>query len=176
MTEDVRHSPSPQSQQLPRHQDPQRQCRVQTDHLMEQPNYEPWDTHQSCDPPESSGQRSTALEPESESGVPDPDACHLHQHAPSPAVTSPDLHHHPQTRLKNVFRGSDLVDWLLERGLCAGRGEAQIYGGRLQRGGVLDHLTGHHCFRDEANLLYYFTQRMGRWTKTNNSPPTCERM
>uniref|UniRef100_A0A673CVE9 G protein-coupled receptor 155b n=1 Tax=Sphaeramia orbicularis TaxID=375764 RepID=A0A673CVE9_9TELE len=91
-------------------------------------------------------------------------------------VTSPDLHRHPQTHLKNVFRGSDLVDWLLERGLCAGRGEAQIYGGRLQRGGVLDHLTAQHRFRDEATLLYYFTQRRGRWTKTNNSPTACERM
>ncbi|XP_030011808.1 integral membrane protein GPR155-like [Sphaeramia orbicularis] len=178
--EEVRHSPSPQSQQLPPHQDPQRQCRVQTDHLIERLNYEPWETHHSCNPPESSGQRSIAfqhgLQPESESRVPDPDDCHLHQHAPSPVVTSPDLHRHPQTHLKNVFRGSDLVDWLLERGLCAGRGEAQIYGGRLQRGGVLDHLTAQHRFRDEATLLYYFTQRRGRWTKTNNSPTACERM
>uniref|UniRef100_A0AAQ5Y4E7 DEP domain-containing protein n=1 Tax=Amphiprion ocellaris TaxID=80972 RepID=A0AAQ5Y4E7_AMPOC len=55
-----------------------------------------------------------------------------------------------------VFRGCDLVDWLLERGLCSGRIEAEIYGVRLQHGGVLDHLTGQHCFRDEPTLLYCF--------------------
>lgn len=170
-TEEVRRSPSPQSQPLPPHQDPQRQSRVQTDHPKAQPDYEPRDHHPSCVPPESSGQGSIAfhhgLQPESESRVPDPDVCHLHQHAPSPAVTSPRPHRRPQTRLKSVFRGSDLVDWLLQRGLCAGRGEAQIYGARLQRGGVLDHLTGQHRFRDEAALLYYFSQRTGRWTTTN---------
>uniref|UniRef100_A0A3P8SLT1 G protein-coupled receptor 155 n=1 Tax=Amphiprion percula TaxID=161767 RepID=A0A3P8SLT1_AMPPE len=55
-----------------------------------------------------------------------------------------------------VFRGCDLVDWLLERGLCSGRIEAEIYGVHLQHGGVLDHLTGQHCFRDEPTLLYCF--------------------
>uniref|UniRef100_A0AAX7T344 G protein-coupled receptor 155b n=1 Tax=Astatotilapia calliptera TaxID=8154 RepID=A0AAX7T344_ASTCA len=50
---------------------------------------------------------------------------------------------------------SDLVDWLVERGLSAGRAEAQLYGARLQRGGVL---TGQHSFKDEPNFLYHFTQ------------------
>uniref|UniRef100_A0AAX7UKC5 DEP domain-containing protein n=1 Tax=Astatotilapia calliptera TaxID=8154 RepID=A0AAX7UKC5_ASTCA len=49
----------------------------------------------------------------------------------------------------------DLVDWLVERGLSAGRAEAQLYGARLQRGGVL---TGQHSFKDEPNFLYHFTQ------------------
>ena len=74
---------------------------------------------------------------------------HLHQHDP---------HQHPKPRFASVFRGSDLVDWLVERGLCAGRAEAQLYGVRLQLGGVLDHLTGRRSFRDEPTLLYYFTQ------------------
>uniref|UniRef100_A0A8D3BMA5 DEP domain-containing protein n=1 Tax=Scophthalmus maximus TaxID=52904 RepID=A0A8D3BMA5_SCOMX len=46
------------------------------------------------------------------------------------------------TRRYCAFRGSDLVDWLVERGLCAGRAEAQLYGARLQRGGVLDRPAG----------------------------------
>uniref|UniRef100_A0A8C4H049 DEP domain-containing protein n=1 Tax=Dicentrarchus labrax TaxID=13489 RepID=A0A8C4H049_DICLA len=62
------------------------------------------------------------------------------------------------TRRYRVFGGSDLVDWLIERGLCAGRAEAQLYGVRLQLGGVLDHLTGRRRFRDEPTLLYHFTQ------------------
>uniref|UniRef100_A0A669C0S9 G protein-coupled receptor 155 n=1 Tax=Oreochromis niloticus TaxID=8128 RepID=A0A669C0S9_ORENI len=50
---------------------------------------------------------------------------------------------------------SDLVEWLVERGLSAGRAEAQLYGARLQRGGLL---TGQHSFKDEPNFLYHFTQ------------------
>lgn len=76
---------------------------------------------------------------------------HQHGHASS----SPQFHRHPQPHLENVFRGSDLVDWLVDRGLCAGRAEAQLYGARLQRGGVF---TGQHRFRDEPNFLYHFPQ------------------
>uniref|UniRef100_A0A3Q0S354 G protein-coupled receptor 155 n=1 Tax=Amphilophus citrinellus TaxID=61819 RepID=A0A3Q0S354_AMPCI len=65
------------------------------------------------------------------------------------------FHQHPQPHLENVFRGSDLVDWLVDRGLCAGRAEAQLYGARLQQGGVF---TGQHRFRDEPNFLYRFPQ------------------
>uniref|UniRef100_A0A8D3CB84 DEP domain-containing protein n=1 Tax=Scophthalmus maximus TaxID=52904 RepID=A0A8D3CB84_SCOMX len=61
------------------------------------------------------------------------------------------------TRRYCAFRGSDLVDWLVERGLCAGRAEAQLYGARLQRGGVLDRPAGRLGFRDQASLLYHFT-------------------
>lgn len=50
------------------------------------------------------------------------------------------------------------MGWLIEQGLCAGRAEARLYGVRLQQGGVLDHLTGQHCFQDEHTLLYYFIQ------------------
>uniref|UniRef100_A0A7N8XC18 G protein-coupled receptor 155b n=1 Tax=Mastacembelus armatus TaxID=205130 RepID=A0A7N8XC18_9TELE len=62
------------------------------------------------------------------------------------------------SHLDGVFRGSDLVDWLVERGLCAGRAEAQLYGIRLQQGGVIDHLTGQYSFRDIPTLLYRFIQ------------------
>uniref|UniRef100_A0A4W6BMW2 G protein-coupled receptor 155 n=1 Tax=Lates calcarifer TaxID=8187 RepID=A0A4W6BMW2_LATCA len=60
------------------------------------------------------------------------------------------------SHLQSVFRGSDLVAWLVERGLCVGRAEAQLYGIRLQQGRVLDHLTGQHSFRDDVTLLYHF--------------------
>lgn len=62
-----------------------------------------------------------------------------------------------QARLEYVFCGSDLVDWLIERGLSAGRVEARLYGARLQLGGVFDHLAGQHSFQDEPTMLYYFT-------------------
>nr|XP_046257695.1 integral membrane protein GPR155 isoform X2 [Scatophagus argus] len=80
------------------------------------------------------------------------EAHHRHQHASSPPRQLPHPH------LESVFRGSDLVDWLVERGLCPGRAEAQLYAVRLQLGGVLGHLTGWHSFRDEPTLLYHFTQ------------------
>lgn len=51
------------------------------------------------------------------------------------------------------FRGSDLVNWLVERGLCAVRMEAERYGARLQLGGVLEH---QEPFRD-SSLLFHFT-------------------
>uniref|UniRef100_A0A7N6B870 DEP domain-containing protein n=1 Tax=Anabas testudineus TaxID=64144 RepID=A0A7N6B870_ANATE len=68
------------------------------------------------------------------------------------------VHTRRYSHLQRVFRGSDLVDWLIERGLCAGRVEAQRYGVRLQQGGVLDHLTCQYSFRDVPTLLYHFTQ------------------
>uniref|UniRef100_A0A3B4A4G4 DEP domain-containing protein n=1 Tax=Periophthalmus magnuspinnatus TaxID=409849 RepID=A0A3B4A4G4_9GOBI len=61
------------------------------------------------------------------------------------------------TSPSSLFRGSDLVEWLLERGLCKGRGEAQMYGGFLQQGGVIEHETGQYGFKDEDTIFYYFT-------------------
>ncbi|XP_042372379.1 integral membrane protein GPR155-like, partial [Plectropomus leopardus] len=88
-----------------------------------------------------------------QSGYDPADPPHQHDLPLSPPRPRP-----PQTRLRSVFWGSALVDWLLERGLCAGRAEARLYGVRLQQGGVLDHLTGQHAFRDAPFLLYRFTQ------------------
>uniref|UniRef100_A0A3Q3GCI2 G protein-coupled receptor 155b n=1 Tax=Kryptolebias marmoratus TaxID=37003 RepID=A0A3Q3GCI2_KRYMA len=69
-------------------------------------------------------------------------------------------------RTHRAFRGSTLVDWLVERGLCAGRAEAKHYAVRLLQGGVFSHLTGQHSFRDEPTLLYHFT--LGdRWSRSS---------
>uniref|UniRef100_A0A8C6L4Y8 G protein-coupled receptor 155 n=1 Tax=Nothobranchius furzeri TaxID=105023 RepID=A0A8C6L4Y8_NOTFU len=62
-----------------------------------------------------------------------------------------------------VFRGSDLVDWLVERGLCVGRTQAKLYAVRLLQGGVFHQLTGQHDFRDEPTVLYRFSQDE-RWS------------
>uniref|UniRef100_H3CD17 G protein-coupled receptor 155b n=1 Tax=Tetraodon nigroviridis TaxID=99883 RepID=H3CD17_TETNG len=70
---------------------------------------------------------------------------------------SPPCQQQQQPPLECVFCGSDLVDWLVERGLSAGRADARLYGARLQLGGVLDHLTGQHSFQDESAMLFYFT-------------------
>ncbi|XP_034464215.1 integral membrane protein GPR155 isoform X1 [Hippoglossus hippoglossus] len=151
------------------------------------PSHQPLHTHQDLhqihqnhDPAESCGQYSLPsrpgpeLETEHQTNIPDPDipeeqipqlpsdeahdpATPQHRHQQVPA-SCPSR---PQPRPEGVFRGSDLVDWLVERGLCAGRAEAQLYGDRLQRGGVFDPLTGRHSFRDEVTLLYHFTQGGG---------------
>ncbi|XP_076599461.1 lysosomal cholesterol signaling protein isoform X1 [Chaetodon auriga] len=155
--EALRDSPSHQPQRL--HPHPQEQLTHEEQNLHQ--------IHQSHDPAESCGQCSPPprLEPEnehqahsSESDIPEElqsnqaNPYHLHQHLPS----SPP-HQHPQPHLESVFRGSDLVDWLVERGLCTRRAEAQLYAVQLQLGGVLDHLSGRHSFRDEPTLLYRFT-------------------
>lgn len=116
--------------------------------LQEQPSQD-----QNYHPDEFSGQHSppSRLCPEFEiehrAHVPNPDAADELQSSQA-----------DNQRGFASFRGSDLVDWLLERGLCAGRIEGELYGVRLQRGGVLDHVTGEHGFRDEPSLLYRFTQ------------------
>ncbi|XP_034463334.1 integral membrane protein GPR155-like [Hippoglossus hippoglossus] len=160
------------------------------------PSHQPLHTHQDLhqihqnhDPAESRSQYSLPsrpgpeLETEHQTNIPDPDipeeqipqlpsdeahdpATPQHRHQQVPA-SCPSR---PQPRPEGVFRGSDLVDWLVERGLCAGRAEAQLYGDRLQRGGVFDPLTGRHSFRDEVTLLYHFTQGEGRGGRR-----TCER-
>ncbi|XP_011482377.1 integral membrane protein GPR155 isoform X1 [Oryzias latipes] len=67
----------------------------------------------------------------------------------------------PMSQPQQLFQSSDLVNWLVERGLCSGRTEGELYGIRLQRGGVLRRLTGQQSFRDELGLLYHFTQEGG---------------
>ncbi|NXE58344.1 GP155 protein, partial [Calcarius ornatus] len=52
-----------------------------------------------------------------------------------------------------IFFGCDLVSWLMQVGLASDRGEAVVYGDRLLRGGVLQHITNELEFRDE--YLYY---------------------
>ncbi|NXP40386.1 GP155 protein, partial [Leiothrix lutea] len=52
-----------------------------------------------------------------------------------------------------IFFGCDLVNWLLQVGLASDRGEAVVYGDRLLKGGVVQHITNEFEFRDE--YLYY---------------------
>lgn len=56
----------------------------------------------------------------------------------------------------DCFLGSELVDWLLQVGLALDRGEALLYGVRLQEGGVLCHVNHQHGFQD-SHLYYRFT-------------------
>lgn len=173
----LRHSPSRQSRHLPPHQD------LQAQNLQEQLHDETKNLHgihQTHDPAEPCGRHSPLSRPRpepenerrahiSDSNIPEEQISHLqfkqsHDPAnPQPLHEhGPHLPQHPQSQLESAFRGSDLVDWLVERGLCAGRAEAQRYGVRLQQGGVLDHSTGQHRFKDEVTLLYHFTHGRGR--------------
>ncbi|NWV02645.1 GP155 protein, partial [Ptilonorhynchus violaceus] len=52
-----------------------------------------------------------------------------------------------------IFFGCDLVNWLMQVGLASDRGEAVMYGDRLLKGGVVQHITNDFEFRDE--YLYY---------------------
>ncbi|XP_074767569.1 lysosomal cholesterol signaling protein isoform X2 [Athene noctua] len=52
-----------------------------------------------------------------------------------------------------IFFGCDLVNWLMQVGLASDRGEAVMYGDRLMKGGVVQHITNEFEFRDE--YLYY---------------------
>uniref|UniRef100_A0A8C7FU31 G protein-coupled receptor 155 n=1 Tax=Oncorhynchus kisutch TaxID=8019 RepID=A0A8C7FU31_ONCKI len=61
----------------------------------------------------------------------------------------------------DTFLGSELVEWLLQVGLSQDRGEALLYGGRLQQGGVLQHITQEYGFQDDE-LHYRFTDDRGR--------------
>ncbi|XP_015279226.1 PREDICTED: integral membrane protein GPR155 [Gekko japonicus] len=57
-----------------------------------------------------------------------------------------------------VFFGCDLVNWLVEVGLALDRGEAVVYGDRLAKGGIIQHITNEFEFRDEP-LHYRFVPR-----------------
>ncbi|XP_047458007.1 integral membrane protein GPR155 [Mugil cephalus] len=54
------------------------------------------------------------------------------------------------------FLGCELVEWLLQVGLAQDRGEAVLYGTRLQQGGVLQHIKQEYSFQD-GPLYYRFT-------------------
>ncbi|KAK5890298.1 hypothetical protein CesoFtcFv8_013831 [Champsocephalus esox] len=53
------------------------------------------------------------------------------------------------------FLGCDLVEWLQQVGLAQGQGEAELYGKRLQEGGVLQHIGQEYGFQD-SHLYYRF--------------------
>ncbi|MEQ2206125.1 hypothetical protein XENOCAPTIV_023611 [Xenoophorus captivus] len=56
----------------------------------------------------------------------------------------------------DCFRGCELVDWLQQVGLAQDRGEAVLYGTRLEQGRVLQHIKQEYSFED-SQLHYYFT-------------------
>lgn len=53
------------------------------------------------------------------------------------------------------FLGCDLVEWLQQVGLAQNQGDAELYGTRLQQGGVLQHIGQEHGFQD-SHLYYRF--------------------
>ncbi|XP_028605109.2 lysosomal cholesterol signaling protein isoform X1 [Podarcis muralis] len=57
-----------------------------------------------------------------------------------------------------VFCGCDLVNWLVEVGLALDRGGAVVYGERLVKGGIIQHIADEFEFRDEQ-LYYRFVPR-----------------
>ncbi|XP_006878883.1 PREDICTED: integral membrane protein GPR155 isoform X2 [Elephantulus edwardii] len=92
------------------------------------------------------------------------------------------IHYHRDLCIRNIvkerrcgaktstgtFCGCDLVNWLIEVGLAADRGEAVIYGDRLVQGGVIQHITNEYEFRDEY-LFYRFLQK-----SPEQSPPAID--
>lgn len=60
--------------------------------------------------------------------------------------------------MMDCFRGCELVDWLQQVGLAQDRGEAVLYGTRLQEGGVLQHIKREYSFED-SELHYYFAAK-----------------
>ncbi|XP_033120648.1 integral membrane protein GPR155-like isoform X2 [Anneissia japonica] len=65
-----------------------------------------------------------------------------------------DLRYHFKT-YSNVFKGSKLVDWLLDIGLAEERADGVDYGKRLLQGRVIQHILQEHNFED-CNYLYEF--------------------
>lgn len=58
-----------------------------------------------------------------------------------------------------IFFGCDLVNWLMQVGLASDRGEAVMYGDRLMKGGVVQHITNEFEFRDEYLYYRFITKR-----------------
>lgn len=56
----------------------------------------------------------------------------------------------------DCFLGCELVEWLQQVGLAQDRGEAVLYGTRLQQGRVLQHIKREYGFQD-SQLHYRFT-------------------
>ena len=54
-----------------------------------------------------------------------------------------------------VFRGAELVDWLLEVGLVKDRNEGVVYGKHLVRGRVIRHIDNYLDFYDDC-FVYTF--------------------
>ena len=62
---------------------------------------------------------------------------------------------HNRDTWRIVVTGTDLVSWLVERGLVLSRQDGQIFGRHLLRGRVIKHVDDHLDFYDE-HYLYTF--------------------
>jgi len=62
---------------------------------------------------------------------------------------------HTKEEWRRVVTGTELVSWLVERGLVLSRQDGQIFGRHLLRGRVIKHVDDHLDFYDE-NYLYTF--------------------
>ncbi|KAJ8403341.1 hypothetical protein AAFF_G00351130 [Aldrovandia affinis] len=65
-----------------------------------------------------------------------------------------------ETTVADTFLGSELVEWLLRAGAARDRGQAVLYGTRLQQGGVLQHIPHHVHFQDDGSQ-YRFSENGG---------------
>uniref|UniRef100_A0A3B5MPH3 G protein-coupled receptor 155a n=1 Tax=Xiphophorus couchianus TaxID=32473 RepID=A0A3B5MPH3_9TELE len=68
----------------------------------------------------------------------------------------------------DCFRGCELVDWLQQVGLAQDRGEAVLYGTRLQQGGVLQHIKQEYSFEDTLNLCCKHSAPSGHTQRTGS--------
>ncbi|XP_032640450.1 lysosomal cholesterol signaling protein isoform X3 [Chelonoidis abingdonii] len=65
-----------------------------------------------------------------------------------------------------IFFGCELVNWLIQVGLASDRGEAVMYGDRLAKGGVIQHITNEFEFQDEY-LYYRFIRKRSTVTESH---------
>ncbi|XP_044888665.1 integral membrane protein GPR155 isoform X1 [Mauremys mutica] len=65
-----------------------------------------------------------------------------------------------------IFFGCELVNWLIQVGLASDRGEAVMYGDRLAKGGVIQHITNEFEFQDEY-LYYRFIRKRSTMTESH---------
>ncbi|XP_007060590.2 integral membrane protein GPR155 isoform X1 [Chelonia mydas] len=65
-----------------------------------------------------------------------------------------------------IFFGCELVNWLIQVGLASDRGEALMYGDRLAKGGVIQHITNEFEFQDEY-LYYRFIHKRSTVTESH---------
>ena len=58
---------------------------------------------------------------------------------------------------EDVFTGTELVDWLINKQLVNSREDAVSYGEILLKGQVIEHVLQEHYFHDE-NYFYHIKQ------------------
>ena len=61
-------------------------------------------------------------------------------------------------KFENVFTGTELVDWLLQRGLVSSREDGVNYGDILLRGQVIEHVLQEHYFYDDDYFYHIINE------------------